>query len=58
MSTLDRVKFLATSTGTGSFVPASAVTGFLTPATAGMANGQALSYVAFSADQTQWEYGH
>jgi hypothetical protein len=58
VSSLDRVKFTVASGGTGSFVVSAPVTGFLTPAGSGMANGQALSYVAFSADQTQWEYGH
>ncbi len=58
MSTLDRVKFTAASSGTGAFVVSAAVTGWLTPAGSGMANAQALSYIAFSSDQTQWEYGH
>ncbi len=58
MSTLDRVKFTAASGGTGAFVVSAAVTGWLTPAGSGMANAQALSYIAFSSDQTQWEYGH
>ena len=58
MSTLDRVKFTAASGGTGAFVVSAAVTGWLTPAGSGMANAQILSYVAFSSDQTQWEFGN
>ncbi len=58
MSTLDRVKFLATSSGTGAFVPASAVTGFLTPAGAGVADGTIVTYVAQNpSNVAEWEYG-
>ena len=57
MSSLDSVKFRVASAGTGSFVVATPSPGFITPATAGMANGRLLNYIAFSDDQTQWEYG-
>lgn len=49
-------KFAATTGGTGSFVVSSAVTGYLTPASAGAANGN-YRYRAESADLTLWEIG-
>ncbi len=58
MSSRDRVKFYATSSGTGSFIPASALTGFRTPATAAMADGSVISYVAVNpSNLLQWELG-
>jgi hypothetical protein len=59
MSVLDRIKFFAVSSGTGSFVVSSAVTGFRTPAGAGIPSGLPLSYIAVNPnDLGQWEYGH
>lgn len=49
--------FLATTGGTGSFVVASAVTGWQTPASAGAVNGAQYRYRAYSPDWTQWEIG-
>jgi hypothetical protein len=57
---LNRCGFRATSTGTGSFVVASALTGMQTPAQcAGPAvvDGATYRYFAQSDDLTQWEYG-
>jgi len=53
----DRVYFNATSSGTGDFVVASAVTGYLTPAGASIPNSTIVTYIAESADRTQWEEG-
>jgi len=50
-------KFTATSTGTGSFVVAAAVTGYQTPATATAVSAATYSYRAESTDLTQWEVG-
>ncbi len=59
MSALDRVKFNATSTGTGAFVVASAVSGFLTPAGAAIVDTTPVPYTAQNpSDATQWEYGY
>lgn len=58
MSSLDRVKFTTLNAGSGSFIISAQVPGFLTPQQSGMASGQTLSYIAFSSDQLQWEYGH
>src|SRR5881394_2363598 len=58
MSSLDRVKFFAASSGTGDFVVASAVTGFQTPATSGMVDGTGVTYIAQNpSNATEWEYG-
>ncbi len=55
---INRIKFNAVSAGTGSFVVASAVSGWLTPAAAGVTDGTLVQYVAQSrSDVTQWEYG-
>lgn len=53
------VKFTATSAGTGDFVYASAVTGYVGPAATlpAMADGKIYRYRAESADLTQWEFG-
>lgn len=57
----NRVVFNATSAGTGSFIVASAATGFRTPAAAvaagDLADGARVSYTAESADKTQFEFG-
>lgn len=49
--------FTAASAGTGSFVVSAALTGWMTPATAGAVNGATYRYRAYSSDQTQWEIG-
>ena len=49
--------FTATSAGTGSFVVSAALTGWMTPATAGAVNGATYRYRAYSNDLTQWEIG-
>jgi hypothetical protein len=54
---LDACGFLATSSGTGSFVVNSALTGYQTPASAGAVNATVYSYRAESTDKTQWEEG-
>lgn len=53
----NRVKYTPVSAGTVDFVTSAAVTGFLTPATAGITNGAIVSYVAFNSTQTEWETG-
>lgn len=53
----NRVKYTPVAAGTVDFVTSVAVTGFLTPATAGITNGAIVSYVAFSSNQTEWETG-
>lgn len=54
---LDGVYFLATSSGTGDFVPASAVQGYQLPSTAGAANTKTYGYRAESASLNEWEIG-
>lgn len=49
--------FDATSTGTGVFVVASAVTGYQTPADAGAVDTNSYRYRAQSTDLAQWEIG-
>lgn len=56
-SFLDVCRFTAASSGTGSFVVSSAVTGYQTPASANAVNGATYRYRAESADLTQWEVG-
>ncbi len=53
----NRVKYTAASAGTGDFVTSASITGFLTPATASIANASIVSYVAFNSTQTEWETG-
>lgn len=57
MALVNRCWFRASSGGTGAFTVSSAITGFLTPANAGAANGSYYSYAAESDDLTQWEVG-
>ncbi|QWG16118.1 hypothetical protein KMZ68_13800 [Bradyrhizobium sediminis] len=57
-SFLDNCDFNATSTGTGDFVVASAITGHQTPASAGAVNAAVYRYFARSADLSQWEVGY
>ncbi len=57
MAFLDRCIFTATSSGTGDFVVSAAVTGYQTPASAGVTDGATYSYAAQSADLSQWEVG-
>jgi hypothetical protein len=54
---LDRCMFVPTSGGTGTWTVSSAVTGYMTPASAGAVNGQTYHYAAESADKSQWETG-
>lgn len=54
---LDNCDFNATSTGTGDFVVASAVTGHQTPASAAAVNAAVYRYYARSLDLSQWEQG-
>jgi hypothetical protein len=57
---LNRCGFRATSTGTGSFVVASALTGMQVPEDAAgpaVVNAATYNYFAESDDKTQWEYG-
>lgn len=56
-SFLDVCRFTAASSGTGSFVVSSAVTGYQTPASANAVNGATYRYRAESADLSQWEVG-
>lgn len=57
-SFLDNCDFNATSTGTGDFVVATAVTGHQTPASAGAVNAAIYRYYARSSDSSQWEVGY
>lgn len=57
MPFFDRVMFTPTAGGLGSFVVSLAVTGYRTPAQAGIPNGTVVSYVAESLDKSQWEVG-
>jgi hypothetical protein len=54
---LDRVYFLSTVGGTTDFGVSSALTGYMTPASAGAVNGATYYYVAESASKTEWELG-
>lgn len=55
---LNRCIWLATSSGTGSFVENTAVLGYQTMESAGSVDQQTYSYAAQSTDLTQWEYGN
>lgn len=58
---LNRCVWRATSTGTGSFVVASAITGYKVPescAGPAVSDGSIYFYFAQSDDKTQWEIGH
>lgn len=58
MATLkNRVKFLASTSGTADFGIGAALTGFRTPAQAGYSNGQTVPYIAESSDRSEWETG-
>jgi len=54
---VNRCKFYATSTGTGDFVPESAVQGYLIPSDAGVLDTYIYSYVAETLDGLEWEIG-
>lgn len=54
---LDACRFVPSSGGTTDWTYSSAVTGYQSPATAGVANGRLYKYRAESADLTQWEIG-
>jgi hypothetical protein len=51
-----RVKFATATTGTGSVTVGAAAPGYRTPATAGVPNGEVVSYLI--VDGTAWEVGH
>lgn len=53
----NRVMFTPTAGGTGHFVVSAAVTGYLTPAGAGVPDGSVVDYTAESSDKSQWETG-
>lgn len=60
LSFLNRVVWRASSGGTGDFVVASAITGYLVPADAlnpAVVDGDTYTYFAQSDDLTQWEIG-
>lgn len=54
---VDVCKFLPTAGGTADFTFSTAVTGYQSPASAGISNGVVYSYRAESTDLTQWEIG-
>lgn len=56
---LNRVKFRSSTSGLSDFVVASAITGYMTPETAGIESDdeELVSYTAESDDLSQWEVG-
>lgn len=54
---LDNVKFNPTAGGTTDWTFSTAVTGYQSPALAGIVNGTKYKYFAVSADLSQWEIG-
>jgi len=54
---LDVVRYVPTAGGTTDWTFAAAVTGYQSPATAGVVNGATYRYRAESGDLTQWELG-
>lgn len=54
---LDRCMFVPTAGGTADFTVSTAVTGYMTPATAGATNATTYYYGAESSDKSQWELG-
>jgi hypothetical protein len=54
---LDNVRFTPTAGGTTDWTYFSAVTGYQSPAAAGVVNGTKYKYFAISSDSTQWEIG-
>jgi hypothetical protein len=57
-SFLDLCRFFPTAGGTTDWTVSAAVGGYLTPASAGAANGALYRYRAESSDLTQWELGY
>jgi hypothetical protein len=57
MSLVNGCWFRASAGGTGTFTVSSAITGYMTPATAGAVDAFTYSYRASSDDGTQWEIG-
>jgi hypothetical protein len=53
----DVVRYIPTAGGTADFTFAAAVTGYQSPAAAGVVNGATYRYRAESGDLTQWELG-
>src|SRR5882757_7382534 len=56
-SFLDVCRFIPTAGGTTDWTYAAAVTGYQSPAAAGVVNGSSYRYRAESGDLTQWEIG-
>lgn len=54
---VDRCMFIATLGGTTDWTVSSAVQGYMTPAQAGVSNGDTVYYAAESSDKSQWELG-
>lgn len=54
---VNNAAFVATSGGTSSFTVSAALTGYVTPAAAGVADTVTYRYRAQSADMTEWEWG-
>jgi len=54
---LDNCKFNPTAGGTTDWTFSTAVTGYMSPALAGVVNGTKYKYFAVSADLSQWELG-
>lgn len=54
---LNRCIFTPSSGGTGTWTVSAPVTGYLTPANAGAADGTTYNYFAQSADLSEWEVG-
>jgi len=57
MAYYNRVKFLSTTNGAGSFGVGSPFPGFRTPAQAGIPDAMQVSYIAVASDLSQWEAG-
>ena len=53
----DRIKFFSTTAALLDFGVGAAITGFRTPASAGIANGTVVTYTAATGDLSQWEVG-
>jgi hypothetical protein len=53
----NRCKFASSTSGSSDFTVGAAQTGFRTPAQAGYTNTQTASYIAVSADLSEWEIG-
>lgn len=56
-SLLDRCGFVPTAGGTSDFTVSSAITGYMTPASAGAVNAATYYYFAESSTKSEWEVG-